>query len=62
MASCGGKRKNGSTCASSLLKCQKCGAIGCDQIVSTSKNGGECSRQGFYQARCLKCGALGSYI
>ena len=51
MASCTGKRPDKSyACGSPLLKCKKCGNVGCDKPQS-----GGCTGQGFISGSCGKC-------
>lgn len=54
MATCHGKWSGPhGQCNSTLLRCKKCGNIGCNQR--------ECSNRAFDGPKCLKCGAVGQY-
>jgi hypothetical protein len=55
MAKCQGKRKAlgiASKCGNVLLKCNKCGNIGCNVIWGVS-----CSNEEFKDYHCMKCGS-----
>ena len=56
MAACEGKREgNSGICMMKVMKCKKCGNLGClglDMKVT-------CTKQGFVAKKCLRCGTVG---
>ena len=52
MPACTGRLKNGAKCSEPLYRCLVCNIIGCKR-----KEANDCSKQGFNNEICVKCGS-----
>jgi hypothetical protein len=52
MPQCRGLHRYRHTCNSTVCRCKKCHAVGCDQ-----RDRADCTDQNFKQGKCNKCGS-----